>query len=197
MQEKETKEVVKKKNKAHWYAVNTYSGSEDKVRNAILAKAKNEKIDSLIFEIVVANYKEISTKIKKSTGEEVQVEKIKNSFPGYVFIKMIMSDYAWFVVRNTRGVTGFVGSSGKKAKPFPMTEEEIIAVKKLQDKVEDLSKFKWSIGQNVKIKKGPFAGEAGDIKEINIDNKTVIVNLVLFGKKNPTEVDLNNIKKND
>ncbi len=192
----EVKNKVVKQHRAHWYAINTYSGSEDKVKEAILAKAKNEKIDKQVHEIIVANYKEISTKIKKS-GEEVRVEKIKNNFPGYVFIKMVMSDYAWFVVRNTRGVTGFVGSSGKKAKPFPMTPEEIQRVKDLQDKVDDLSKFEWSIGQSVKIKKGPFANEVGTIKEFNMDNKTVIVNIVVFGKKSPTEVDLDNIKKND
>lgn len=195
MTKKDEAKVKKTTNKMHWYAVNTYSGSENKVKETLLTRVQKEQLEDQIVEIIVANYKELSTKIKKS-GEQVQVEKIKNNFPGYIFIKMYMSDYAWFIVRNTQGVTGFVGSTGKKAKPFPMTDEEVENIKKLQDRIDDsLLKFEWSIGEKVEVKKGSFKGEIGIIKNFNLENKTATINLEMFGKKTPTEIDLTDIKR--
>ena len=99
-----------------WYVVNTYSGHENKVKEKLLMRASTMGLEDYIFRVVVPEEKVIDEKGK---------ERLKKIFPGYILVEMIMTDEAWFVVRNTPGVTGFIGSSGKGAKPFPLTPAEV------------------------------------------------------------------------
>ena len=102
-----------------WYVVNTYSGHESKVRDNLLMRAQSMGMENNIFRVIVPEQKEVEIK------DGVKKEKIKKMFPGYVLVEMIMSDEAWYAVRNTPGVTGFIGSSGKGAKPIPLSPQEI------------------------------------------------------------------------
>jgi transcriptional antiterminator NusG len=109
---------------------------------------------------------------------------------------MIMSDESWFVVRNTPGVTGFIGSSGRGAKPFPVQESEIEKVMAVQGRIDDsLLTIEWKLDEVVEIKNGPLSGNVGAIHEINFDNKTAVVNIDVFGRMTPTEVSLDDLKK--
>ena len=102
-----------------WYVVNTYSGHENKVKEKLEMRASTMGMEDYIFTVVVPEQTEIEVK------DGVKKEKIKKLFPGYILVEMIMTDEAWFIVRNTPGVTGFIGSSGKGAKPFPLTPAEV------------------------------------------------------------------------
>lgn len=102
-----------------WYVVNTYSGHENKVKEKLEMRASSMGMEDYIFRVVVPEQKEVEMK------NGVSKEKVKKMFPGYILVEMIMTDEAWFIVRNTPGVTGFIGSSGKGAKPFPLTPQEV------------------------------------------------------------------------
>ena len=102
-----------------WYVVNTYSGHENKVKEKLLMRANTMGMEDYIFRVVVPEQKEVEIK------DGVTKERVKKMFPGYILVEMIMTDEAWFIVRNTPGVTGFIGSSGKGAKPFPLTPQEV------------------------------------------------------------------------
>ena len=102
-----------------WYVVNTYSGHESKVKEKLEMRASSMGLEDYIFRVVVPEQTEVEYK------DGVKKEKVKKMFPGYILVEMIMTDEAWFVVRNTPGVTGFIGSSGKGAKPFPLTLAEV------------------------------------------------------------------------
>ncbi len=180
---------------AHWYVVNCYSGNEDKVKEALDNRVKAEGLEDIINETLVANYKELRTKVAKD-GTETVVEKIKNNFPGYIFVNMKMSDTAWFIVRNTPGVTGFLGSSGKGAKPFPITEDEVRKVKELQNRVDEtLLNLEYSLDEVVEIKSGPMKGQTGKIFEMNTDNQTATLHVDVFGRITPVEVGFSEIMK--
>ena len=145
-----------------WYVVNTYSGHEKKVQEKLLMRASSMNMEDYIFRVIVPEQTEVEVK------DGVTKEKVKKLFPGYVLVEMIMTDEAWFVVRNTPGVTGFIGSSGKGAKPTPLQPYEVdkilnsMGMSRLEVST-DLKK-----GQIVKITSGPFAGMEGKIYEVNI-----------------------------
>ena len=180
---------------AHWYVVNCYSGNEEKVKEALDNRVKAEKLEDIINETLVANYVEQSTRVNKDGTKKV-VEKIKNNFPGYIFVNMKMSDQAWFIVRNTPGVTGFLGSSGKGAKPFPITQEEVLKVKELQNRIDDSQlKLKYSLNEVVEITSGAMKGQVGKVYEMNTENNTATLHVDVFGRITPVEVDMNNITK--
>ena len=121
--------------------------------------------------------------------------RMKNLFPGYVFVEMVMTDYAWFVVRNTPGVTGFVGSSGKGTKPFPIPREQIEPVLKRMGMVDETMYDHYSEGDMVKIIHGPFEGTEGRIISINKENGVVVVETIFFGKSSNVEVEFSSIDK--
>lgn len=172
-----------------WYVINCYSGHERKVKEALEKRIETMGMQNNIFQVLIAEY----IQLKPKADGTVQ-EKMKNTFPGYLFVEMIMSDESWFVVRNTPGVTGFIGSSGKGAKPFPVQPQEIANVKALQGRIDDsLLKVEWKLDQVVEIINGSMKGQAGPIDEVNLDNKTVIVMLEMFGRKTPTEVSFDDI----
>ena len=174
-------------NQKLWYVVNTYSGHESKVKENLLMRKDSMGMENNIFRVIVPETKEVEIK------DGIKKEKTKKMFPGYV--EMIMSDEAWYAVRNTPGVTGFIGSSGKGAKPIPLSPQEI-------DKIlasEGLSRLDIETdlqeGDSVKIVDGPFAGMFGKIDTIDEENKVVNAIVDLFGQETTIECELNQIKK--
>ena len=169
-----------------WYVVNTYSGHEDKVKDRLEMRASSTGMEDYILRVVVPTQTEINEEGK---------EKVKKMFPGYILVEMIMTDEAWFVVRNTPGVTGFIGSSGKGAKPFPLPSEEVdrilgsMGMSRL-DVNNDLRE-----GESVKVTNGPFSGMYGKIKSVDVQNATLEVVLDLFGQETVVELKLSQINK--
>lgn len=174
-----------------WYVVNTYSGHENKVKINLERRVVSMGLENYVFRIIVAETEQQVLKDGIPTGKT----KTKNSYPGYVFIEMIMSDEAWFMVRNTPGVTGFVGSSGGGTKPFPIPAEEIEPVLKSLGMVDKSMYSRYDVGDLVKILRGPLEGGEGHITEINSDNGTVKVETVFFGRSTIVEVDFSDIDK--
>ena len=171
-----------------WYVVNTYSGHENKVKEKLEMRANSMDLKDYIFRIIVPEQKVIEEK------DGVKKEKVKKMFPGYVLVEMIMSDEVWFIVRNTQGVTGFIGSSGKGAKPIPLLPEEVdrilsnMGMSRL-DLATDLKE-----GKQVKITDGPFKGMTGKISKYDLEKKQVELLLDLFGQETSVEVELSQIE---
>lgn len=169
-----------------WYVVNTYSGHENKVKEKLEMRANSMGMEDYILRVVVPEQTEIAEDGK---------EKIKKMFPGYILVEMVMTDEAWFVVRNTPGVTGFIGSSGKGAKPFPLTTEEVdrvlgsMGMSRL-DLNNDLKE-----GESVKVVDGPFSGMYGKIRAVDVANAMLEVALDLFGQETVVELKLSQINK--
>lgn len=173
-----------------WYVVNTYSGHENKVKEKLEMRASTMGLEDYIFRVVVPEQKEIEI-----TKDGKEKEKVKKMFPGYILVEMIMTDEAWFIVRNTPGVTGFIGSSGKGAKPFPLTPMEV-------DKIlGSMGMSRLEIGNNlniddsIKVINGPFANMYGKVKSIDMENQRLEVALDLFGQETVVELGLNEIEK--
>jgi len=175
-----------------WYVVNTYSGREKIVANYLELRKETMHMENLIFRIVVAEKEEIVLDKKTNrpaTNKKGEVKKkIVNLYPGYIFVEAIMSDDAWYVIRNTQGVTGLVGSSGAGTKPFPIPREDMMPILKKMNLVEAVSKGEYAIGDKVTIIDGAFADEEGEITSIDIANSTAGVTLIFFGR--PTNVDV-------
>ncbi len=169
-----------------WYVVNTYSGHEDKVKERLEMRATSTGMEDYILRVVVPSQKEIDEKGK---------EKVKKMFPGYILVEMIMTDEAWFVVRNTPGVTGFIGSSGKGAKPFPLTSSEVdhILGSMGMSRLDIENELKE--GEKVEVIDGPFANMMGTIKGIDLENAKLEVALDLFGQETIVELELSQISK--
>ena len=172
-----------------WYVVNTYSGHENNVKEKLEMRASSMGMEDYIYRVVVPEQKVIEEK------DGVKKEKVKKMFPGYILVEMVMTDEAWFIVRNTPGVTGFIGSSGKGAKPFPLTPAEV-------DKIlGSMGMSRLEIGNNlniddmVKVINGPFASMFGKVKTINMETQTVEVALDLFGQETIVELGLTEIEK--
>ena len=172
-----------------WYVVNTYSGHENKVKEKLEMRTVSMGMEDYIFRVIVPEEKVIEDK------NGVKKEKIKKLVPGYILVEMIMTDEAWFVVRNTPGVTGFIGSSGKGAKPFPLQPYEV-------DKIlNDMGMSRLEVntdlkeGTLVKVISGPFSGMEGKVDSVDKDNNKLIVLLDLFGQETSVEVEFSQIEK--
>ena len=169
-----------------WYVVNTYSGHESKVKEKLEMRASSMGMEDYILRVVVPEEKVIDAKKK---------EKTVKLFPGYILVEMVMTDEAWFIVRNTPGVTGFIGSSGKGAKPFPLTSAEVdrilgsMGMSRL-DAENDLKE-----GEKVKVISGPFEGMFGTIKSVNLKEAKLEVAIDLFGQETNVELELSQISK--
>ncbi len=172
-----------------WYVVNTYSGHESKVKENLEMRTESMGMENNIFRVIIPEQKEVEIK------DGVKKEKVKKMFPGYVIVEMIMSDEAWYVVRNTPGVTGFIGSSGKGAKPTPLLPQEIdkILANEGLNKMEVNTDVK--VGDSITIIEGPFKGMFGKIETIDLDNQKLTVLIDLFGQETPVEVELLQINK--
>ena len=163
-----------------WYVAHTYSGYENKVKANIEKVVENRNLSHLIYDVRVP----VETVIEKNGDKEKEVE--VKVFPGYVLVKMTMTDESWHAVRNIRGVTGFVGP-GSRPTPLPDSEVEALCI---EEKRVQLS---FGVGDNVNINAGLFEGYSGVVQEISEDNKTVTV-LVKRGRRDmPVELDINQI----
>ena len=176
-----------------WYVVNTYSTHERKVADNLKRRVESMGLEELIFRIVVAE-QEVPM-IDRETGLPNGKTRMKNLYPGYVFVEMIMTDYAWYVVRNTPGVTGFVGSSGKGTKPFPIPREQIEPVLKRMGMVDDSMYDRYKEGDLVKVIHGPLEGTEGNIVSINKETGVVVVETFFFGRNRTVEVDFSDIER--
>ena len=177
--------------KKEWYVVNTYAGQENRVKENLERRVKTMGLEDSLFQIVVAEEKEIEYKNGKP------VEKTKNLFSGYVLVQMIMTDEAWYVVRNTPGVTGFIGSSGKGAKPFPVSQEEIDSVLRRLGRQDVSVQFDFEVGDTVEILNGAFKNSEGTVEKMDDDKKEATVLLILFGRETPTDIPYMDLKKVD
>lgn len=166
---------------ALWYVVHTYSGYENKVAQNLMTIVENRRLQELIQEVKVPT--EIVPDIKD--GKEREVE--RKLFPGYVLVKMVMTDESWYIVRNTRGVTGFVGPSSK---PIPLTAEEVeaLGVDVRQASVD------YEIGDSVEVLAGPLEGFVGIVESIDKAHSKVNVMVSMFGRETPAELDLVQVK---
>ncbi len=172
-----------------WYVVNTYSGHENKVKEKLEMRASTMGMEDYIFRVVVPEQKEID--YKSGTPKE----KVTKMFPGYILVEMIMTDEAWFVVRNTPGVTGFIGSSGKGAKPFPLTPQEVDNILGSMGMSRLDIENEISEGDSVKVIAGAFANMFGKVRSIDLANQKLEVVLDLFGQETVVEVEFNEIEK--
>ena len=171
-----------------WYVVNTYSGHESKVQEKLLSRAQTMGFQDYIFRVVVPEETVYETLKDSSTKERK-----KKMFPGYILVEMIMTDEAWYIVRNTPGVTGFIGSSGKGAKPTPLLPQEIDKILSSMGMTRmDVDKD-LTIGNKVNITDGPFKGMLGTIDSIDTENNTLTVLIDLFGQETPVEVELGQV----
>lgn len=168
--------------KAKWYVVHTYSGHENKVKANIEKLVENRGMEEVINEIVVPTEEKIEVKNgKKKT-------KLKKIFPGYVLVKMIMNDESWYVVRNTRGVTGFVGPGSK---PIPLSDDEV----KNMGIEEPVAEIDIVVGDTVKVISGPFESFIGVVKGINLEKQILKVLISMFGRETPVELDFTQVEK--
>lgn len=181
-------ELVDKMEEKKWYVVNTYSGHENRVKENLERRVESMGIEDALFRILVAEEKEIEYKNGK------KVEKLRNLFPGYLFVEMIMTDEAWYIVRNTPGVTGFIGSSGGGAKPFPVSDEEIESILRRMGMSDQKLIVNFKEGDTVRILSGPFAGIEGTVDSMNNDSQTAMILTILFGRETPTEISYTDIE---
>lgn len=167
-----------------WYVVHTYSGYENKVATNIEKAVENRKLHDLFGEVKVPT--QTVTEIKDNKKREVE----RKIFPGYVLVKMIMTDDSWYVVRNIRGVTGFVGPGSK---PVPLTEEE---VQRLGVETKNIE-VNFAVGDSVKVNDGYLEGFIGVVDEIDLQNSVVRVTVSMMGKDVPVELELDQIEPLD
>lgn len=174
-----------------WYVVNTYAGHENRVKENLERRVESMGITDSLFKILVAE----ETEIEYKNGKEVK--KQRNLFPGYLFVQMIMTDDAWYVVRNTPGVTGFIGSSGGGAKPFPVSPEEIDSILRRIGLGESKVNVDFQVGDVVRILSGPLSGMEGKVSAMNDSTCVASVLTILFGRETPTDVSYNDLVKAD
>lgn len=177
---------VEDENQAHWFVIHTYSGYENKVRQNLLHRVDSMDVTDKIFEVVVPTQEEIE--IKNSQRQTVQ----RKVFPGYVLVKMIMDDDSWHVVRNTPGVTSFVGTG---TRPTPLGEQEVQGIMKGMTAEAPKVKVSLSVGDTVRIMDGPFADFRGAIDEINQEKGKIKVLVSFFGREVPVELDFLQVER--
>ena len=174
-----------------WYVVNTYAGQEQRVKENLVRRIKTMDLEDNLFQIIVAEETETEYKNGKA------VEKTKNLFSGYLLVEMIMTDEAWYAVRNTPGVTGFIGSSGKGAKPFPVPQEEIDSVLRRLGQGDSNVQVDFKEGDSVQILHGAFEDYEGTIEEMDDEKEVATVLLIMFGRETTAEIPYKDLKKVD
>ncbi len=165
-----------------WYVVHTYSGYENKVKTDLEKTIKNRELDEFFFDIVVPMEEQIEIKDGKRKTN------LRKVFPGYVLIKMIVTEESWYIVRNTRGVTGFVSSG---ADPIPLTDEEIRTMG-FEDTPINID---YEVNDSVKVTNGPLQDFIGTVQEINKEKKKVKVLVSMFGRETPVELEFSQVQK--
>jgi transcriptional antiterminator NusG len=169
-----------------WFVVNTHSGHEKKVAKLIEQRVDASEMDNKVTEILVPTRNIVTVKEGKQKIKEEQI------YPGYVMVKMEMDEETWYIIRNTEGVTGFIGNEGK---PKPINDQEVEAIKKLMsiDKPEFKASFR--VGDAVKIKNGAFADFMGTVSSINDQKGQVTVLISIFGRETPVDLDFSDVVK--
>ncbi|AOY75117.1 transcription termination/antitermination protein NusG [Clostridium formicaceticum] len=164
-----------------WYVVHTYSGYENKVKVNIEKMVANRGMEDFILEIKVPTEEKVEIKNGKKKTKETKL------FPGYVLIKMIMTDETWYIVRNTRGVTGFVGPSSK---PIPLTDAEVrsMGVEEVRQEID------MKVGDTVRVISGPFESFIGTIEHVNLEKETFKVLISMFGRETPVELEFSQVE---
>ena len=173
----------------NWYVVHTYSGYENKVKANLEKRVESMGMQDKIFRVIVPEEEE--TEIKDGKKKVLK----KKVFPGYVLVEIIMTDDSWYVVRNTPGVTGFVGSSGAGSKPTPLLSEEIEVVLKRMGVEEGRVDVDFEVGDSITVEEGPFANFGGTIEELDTDKNKVRVLVNMFGRDTPVELDFEQVEK--
>ena len=177
---------MEEQKRADWYVIHTYAGYENKVKANLEKRVESMAMEDKIFRILVPMEEEF---IIQDGKRKLTKKKI---YPGYVIVEMIMDDDSWYVVRNTPGVTGFVGSGSK---PLPLQEEEIKLILKQMGVETPRPKVEFSIGEHVKVIRGPFENFAGIIEEIYADKGKLRVLVSMFGRETPVELDFGQVEK--
>ena len=174
-------------NGAEWYVIHTYSGYENKVKANLERRVKTMEKEDKIFRVFVPTDEE--TELKDGKKKIVK----RKRFPGYVLVEMLMSDDSWYVVRNTPGVTGFVGSGNK---PIPLTEDEAHAVlRQMGMEEEPKIRVDFEPGEQVRVISGPFQNFDGHIQEVSAERGKLRVLLSVFGRETPVELDFSGVQK--
>lgn len=173
----------------NWYVLHTYSGYENKVKANIESRAQSMGMGDFIFRVVVPE--EVETEEKNGKKKEI----VHKTFPGYVLVEMVMTDDSWYVVRNTPGVTGFVGSHGAGSKPAPLLQEEINSILKSLGMSSRTVELEVEVGEVVKIIEGAFAGLEGQVTEVDAEKEKLKVNIDMFGRETSTELDFEQVDK--
>ena len=189
-----------------WYVIHTYSGYENKVASSIMKAVENRKLYDLITDVTIPvetahEVKTVTVKKRDENGkimkdadgnpievqEQKSVEVERKLFPGYVMVKMVMNDDTWYIVRNIRGCTGFVGPGSK---PVPLTDEEVARMG-VESKVVEVN---FAVGDTVNVVDGTMVGFSGKVAELDVDNNFVKVIISMFGRETPVEFQLNQLE---
>lgn len=178
--------MEEEKQEKHWYVIHTYSGYENKVSANLERKVHSLGMENEIFRIIIPMEKEVEVK----DGKKKLVE--RKVFPGYVLVEMIVNDRSWYAVRNTPGVTGFVGSG---TKPIPLTDEEVKQIMRAMGVVEERPKIDFQLQQLVRLKTGPFMDQVGRISDINEERGKLKVLVDMFGRETPVEIDFTQVEE--
>lgn len=174
--------MSQEKKEANWYVIHTYSGYENKVKTDLEKTIKNRELEDFFFNIVVPMEEQVEIKDGKRKTN------LKKVFPGYVLIKMIVTEESWYIVRNTRGVTGFVGSG---TDPIPLTEAEIRNMG-----FDDVPvNVDYDVNDTVQVINGPLEGFVGNVQEINQEKQKVKVLVSMFGRETPVELEFAQVQK--
>lgn len=169
-----------------WFVIHTYAGYENKVKDNLEKRAESMHMEDHIFRVIVPMEDEIQVK----DGRKKVVQ--RKVFPGYVLVEMILTDHSWYVVRNTSGVTGFVGAGNK---PVPLKEEEINAILEQMGVIEGRVKLQFAVGESVRVKEGPFENFIGVVDELFPDKGKLKVSVSMFGRETPVELEFYQVEK--
>lgn len=172
-----------------WYVVHTYSGYENKVKANLEKRVESMNMQDKIFRVLVPMEEEV---VNKDGKKKTVMRKV---YPGYVLVEMIQTDDSWYVVRNTPGVTGFVGSTGSGSKPIPLMQEEVDAILRHMGMEEPKPKVDFELKETVRVKSGPFADFVGSVEEILLDKNKLKVHVNMFGRETPIELDFGQVEK--
>ncbi len=170
----------------NWYVVHTYSGYENKVKTNLEKRVESMEMQDKIFRVLVPMEKELEVKNGKRKTT------LKKVFPGYVLVEMIMTDDSWYVVRNTPGVTGFVGPGSR---PIPLSKSEISQILKQMGMEDPKPKIDFTVGESVRVIEGPFADFIGSVEEVLPDRRKVKVLVSMFGRETPVELEFYQVEK--
>lgn len=179
--------MEEEKQERHWYVIHTYSGYENKVRTNLERKVQSLGMENEIFNVIIPMEKEVEL---SKDGKKKLVE--RKVFPGYVLVEMIVNDRSWYAVRNTPGVTGFVGSG---TKPIPLTDSEVQQIMRAMGVAEERPHIDFQLQQLVRLKTDPFVDQVGRISDINEERGKLKVLVDMFGRETPVEIDFTQVEE--